>query len=107
MITADNALIVLDQIIRAVQMRAEAVSLCQEGRAKEAEPLFLSALELFEAHDGAESPDVAAVLCDLGAIAEERCDYEAALERFQRAADIIETISYFDGEDIRQLRLRV
>src|SRR5262249_55793663 len=46
------------------------------------------------------------VLCDLGAIAEDRCDYEVALERFHRAADILETLGDSDDEDIRQLRLR-
>src|SRR5262249_1432777 len=85
----------------------EAVNLFQGGRAEEAEPLLLSALEIFETHDGADSPDVAAVLCDLGTIAEERCDYELALERFRRAAEIIETISDSDDEDLRQLCLRV
>src|SRR5215813_12548656 len=106
MTTEVATLIVPDETEQAVGLHAEAVDLYEEGRAEEAETLLLSALESFEAHDGADSPDVAYVLCDLGAIAEDRCDYEVALERFHRAADILETLGDSDDEDIRQLRLR-
>src|SRR4030095_16371226 len=81
------------------------------GRLDEAEELFRHALALFEQVDGRERLDVAAVLGNLGAVLEDRCDYLAAEECYVRAAAITEAIEaestiYEDDEDVARLRLR-
>ena len=106
MVTATNTAFAIDQSELAVSLHEKAVQAYQEGREAEAETWLRSALALFEADDGVDSPDVAAVLNDLGEIAEDRCDYELAAERFRRAAEIAETLCDSDDEDLRQLCLR-
>ncbi|MDQ3011672.1 MAG: tetratricopeptide repeat protein, partial [Acidobacteriota bacterium] len=95
-----------DPAEQAVSLHEAGVEAYHAGRAAEAERLFLSAVELFETHDGADSPDVAAVLNDLGAVAEDRCDYETALQRFRRAAEIIEPLGDSEDEDLQRLCLQ-
>lgn len=75
---AFNTSTALDQTERAVHLHEDGVGAYRAGRTSEAEPLFRAALELFEAHAVVDSPDVAAMLCDLGTLTEDRCDYRTA-----------------------------
>ena len=49
---------------------------------------------------------MAAVLCDLGTVAEDRCDYKAAEQAFHRAAAIADQWQNADDEDLQRLCLR-
>src|SRR5215471_3922302 len=62
------------------------------GRVDEAEELLRRAIAIFEQVEGPASPDVAAELGNLGAVLEDRCDYQAAEECYARAATITEAI---------------
>src|SRR5436189_256000 len=106
MVTVVHPGVDLDPTEEAVKLHEEAVKAYHEGQTAQAETMFLSALELFETYDGADSPDVAAVLNDLGAIAEDRCDYEIAHKRFQRAAEIVEPLGDSEDEDLQRLWLQ-
>src|SRR5215471_7291936 len=95
----------------ALRSHDAAMEACEGGRVDEAERLFRRALALFEQVDGGEHLDAAAVLGDLGAVLEDRCDYLAAEECYVRAATITEAIEveskiYTDDEDVARLRLR-
>src|SRR5262245_21379264 len=106
MSVASNTVIVSDPTARAVQIHEAGVKAYKEGCTVQAEMLFREALEMFETHDGPESPDVAAVLCDLGKVAEDRCDYAAAERHLQRAATIAEQYKDEPDEGLQQLCLR-
>src|SRR5262245_54009812 len=66
------------QVEVACRLHDAAVAAYDTGRADAAEALFRQALAMFEHSEGGEHPDVAAVLGDLGAVYEERCEYTAA-----------------------------
>src|SRR5215470_17653368 len=95
----------------ACRLHDAAVEAYGAGRVGEAEELFRRSIALFEQVEGPDHPDVAAVLGDLGAVLEDRCDYQAAEECYVRAATITEAIEpepkiYEDDEDVARLRLR-
>src|SRR5262249_28316623 len=75
------------------------------GRVDEAEALFRQALALFEHTEGEDHPDVAAVLGNLGAVYEGRCDYMAAARCYERAATIVGECTDSSDEELAQLRL--
>src|SRR5262245_7660313 len=95
--------VLTDEACRLHEAAAEAYG---GGRIDEAEELFRQALALFEQVEGPAHPDVAAVLGNLGAIFEDRCDYPAAEECYVRAAAVTEAIendgfkNYEDDEDV-------
>ncbi len=95
----------------ACRLHDEAVEAYGSGRIDEAEGLFFRSLALFEQVDAPDHLDVAAVLGNLGAVLEDRCDYTAAEECYVRAAAITEAIednskNYEDDEDAARLRLQ-
>ena len=94
------------QIEAACRLHDAAVTAYDTGRADAAEPLFRQALAVFEHSEGADHPDVAAVLGNLGAVYEERCDYTAAARCYERAATIVGACTDNGDEDLAQLRLR-
>lgn len=106
MSVAFNNVMVIDQTELAVQLHEDGVRAYLEGRIADAESFFDGALKLFEAHDGTDSPDVAAVLCDLGTLAEDRRDYKAAVRAFRRATAIAGQWQNADDEDLQRLCLR-
>src|SRR5260221_412072 len=63
-----------------------------EGRHEEAIAHFELASEYFEAADGAESPDLANVLADLGDSLIELCRYREAEPIVRRAKEILDAI---------------
>ena len=99
-----------DPIEEACQLHEEAAEAYQVGQVEQAIVLFRRALALFEEHEGADHPDVAAVLGSLGAIYENRSEYVAAEEAYARAAQIMDATQVpsdggEDDADMLQLRL--
>jgi tetratricopeptide (TPR) repeat protein len=96
----------------ACRLHDAAVEAYGGGRIDEAEEFFRHALALFEQVEGADHPDVAATLGNLGAILEDWCDYPGAEECYVRAAAITEAIeengfkNYEGDEDVTRLRLQ-
>src|SRR5262245_36490801 len=91
------------QIEEACRLHDTAAAAYDTGRADEAEALFRQALALFEHTEGEDHPDVAAVLGDLGAVYEGRCDYVAAARCYARAATIVGAFTDNGDEDLAQL----
>lgn len=95
----------------ACRLHDAAVGAYRAGRVDEAEGLFRRSLAFFEQAEGPDHLDVAAVLGNLGALLEDKCDYQAAEECYVRAAAITEAIeddsqSYEDDRDVARLRLQ-
>ena len=88
MSTAHNIALVLAPIDRAVQLHEDGVRAWQANQDAAAEAMLGEALALFTQHDGEDSLDAAVVLCDLGVIREEQCDYATAEKYFHRAVAI-------------------
>src|SRR5262249_52025108 len=74
----------------ACRLHDAAVEAYRGGRMDEAEGLLRRSLALFEQAGWPGHLDVAAVLNNLGAALEDRCDYLAAEECYVRAAAITE-----------------
>ncbi|MEP7342723.1 MAG: tetratricopeptide repeat protein [Acidobacteriota bacterium] len=95
-----------DPIDEACRLHEEAAEAYQAGQVEPAIALFRRALALFEEHEGADHPDVAAVLGSLGAIHENRSEYAAAEEAYARAVQIMDAAQLEEEDaDILQLRL--
>src|SRR4051812_34851077 len=93
----------LDPVERACLLQERAVEALVEGRPAEAERLLREAASLVERAEGPDSPDLAALLADLGRVLEDRCDYAGAEDCFHRAAAIAESIGPTDDEDLERL----
>jgi tetratricopeptide (TPR) repeat protein len=94
------------RIEEACRLHDAAVAACDAGQSYKGEKMFRRALALFEQTEGADHPDVAATLGNLGAVYEGRCDYAQAQECFERAARIVDEIADDGGEDLAELRLQ-
>ena len=101
-IAAANQLDSLPHAALGTMLNNVALILRRCGRAKAAEPYYLTALELYETQLGPEHPDVAAVLNNLGVLytGEER--WEEAEQMHQRALAIRHQASPKDHSDIAQ-----
>ena len=93
------------QVEAACRLHDAAVAAYDTGRADAAEALFCQALALFEHSEGVDHPDVAAVLGDLGAVYEERCDYTAAARCYERAVTLVGACPDNGDADLAQLQL--
>src|SRR5262245_3361634 len=95
----------------ACRLHDAAMAAYSGGRINKAEKLFRRSLALFEQAEGPDHPDVAAVLNNLGALLEDRCDYLAAEACYVRAAAITEAVeedskNNKDDQDVARLRLQ-
>jgi tetratricopeptide (TPR) repeat protein len=77
-----------------------------EGDHQKAESLFLHALKMLKLAEGSDHPDVAQLLNNLAAIYEDRCEYGAAEECYQRSVGIMEKANDFGDAKIIKLRLQ-
>jgi tetratricopeptide (TPR) repeat protein len=81
---------------RAMLLNNEASSLCKEGRFKEAEPLFLQALRLWESAFSPCSDPVAGCFQSLGVLRAALGDFDGAIFHLQRAIEIMTTLPVVD-----------
>ncbi|HVF91419.1 MAG TPA: tetratricopeptide repeat protein, partial [Blastocatellia bacterium] len=102
MITAINNLTKTSFIDAAIGIHDSAVESYAAGDLKKAESLFLRSLRLFEQHDAPDSPDIAAVLNNLAAVYEDRCEYKRAERLFERSVRVLEKITT-DDRDVQNL----
>ena len=92
---------------RAVELQEQAWSLQAEGKLDDAWLRCREALQLMEASDGPDSPDVANLLNDLAEIETERQNFPAALALAERAQAIADGLGDgFRGEEAARIRLR-
>ena len=97
----------LDAMIEeACRLHDEAVAACDAGQGYKGEKLFHRALALFDLTEGADHPDVAAVLGNLGVVYEGRCDYPLAQECYEQAARIVDETCDEGDEDLARLRFQ-
>src|SRR6185503_17003102 len=97
----------LDAMIEeACRLHDDAVAACHAGQSDQSERLFRRALALFEQTEGADHPDVAAVLGNLGAAYEARCDYTLAQMCYERAARIVDETCDEGDEDLARFRFQ-
>jgi tetratricopeptide (TPR) repeat protein len=104
-ITTENYSAEVNVADAAIRMHDDAVAAYESGDGGRAESLMLRSLKMLEDAEGPSSPDVAAILSDLGAIYENRSDYTRAERLYKKAVNII-MMALGDGTDVQELRLR-
>src|SRR5262245_61229897 len=78
-----------------------------EGHVRLAESLFRRALYMFEKHGESASHDAVVVMIDLGMIKEDRCEYEAAEQMYQRAVMELDRAANNGDANLARLRLQL
>src|ERR1044071_5263738 len=106
MIPATNQALDRDPVEIACETYDSALASYAEGKADQAESLFLRALHLLEQAEGPDSPDVAQVLINLAVIDEDRCEYGAAEQFYERSVRIMEQTVDTGDADIERLRVQ-
>lgn len=89
-------------IERAVRLHDSGVARHRQGRDQEAKAFFLEAVDLLAGAGATARPDLAAVLIDLGAVCELRCEYRDAEGHYAKAADLLEGAEGWD--DVARLQ---
>ena len=91
----------------ALEMQERSWQLESEGRLDEAACALREAIGLMEVAEGSQSPDVANLLNELGAIENDRGDFDSAIRVGERAWQILVALGgELTGEEATQIRVR-
>ncbi|MEJ1962697.1 MAG: tetratricopeptide repeat protein [Gammaproteobacteria bacterium] len=92
---------------RALELQERSWQLESEGRLDEAARALREAIGLMELAEGSQAPDVANLLNELGAIENDRGDFDSATGLGERAWQILVALeSEFTGEEATHIRIR-
>src|SRR5262245_33806306 len=99
--TSELKMIDIDALIEeACQSHDAAAEAFLAKRYDEAKRMFRRAIALFEQTEGADHPDVAAAIGNLGSVYEEECDYPEAEKCYERAVVIATQTEADDDDDV-------